>query len=101
MQQLRPVCRRVPDGRTEGSVRHRRFAEKPAPEDDHDLLLGRIRELDLPEEAYAWYLDLRKYGTYVHSGFGLGVERTVGWICGIPHVREAIAFPRTMTRLYP
>jgi len=70
-------------------------------EDDHDLLLGRIRELDLPEEAYGWYLDLRKYGTYVHSGFGLGVERTVGWICGVPHVREAIAFPRTMTRLYP
>ena len=70
-------------------------------EDDHDLLLGRIRELGLPEEAYGWYLDLRKYGTFVHSGFGLGVERTVGWICGIPHVREAIAFPRTMTRLYP
>jgi len=70
-------------------------------EDDHDLLLGRIRELGLPEEAYGWYLDLRKYGTYVHSGFGLGVERTVAWICGIPHVREAIAFPRMMTRLYP
>ncbi|MEE8192578.1 MAG: asparagine--tRNA ligase [Gemmatimonadales bacterium] len=70
-------------------------------EDDHDLLLDRIRELGLPEETYGWYLDLRKYGTFVHSGFGLGVERTVGWICGIPHVREAIAFPRTMTRLYP
>jgi asparaginyl-tRNA synthetase len=70
-------------------------------EDDHDLLLGRIRDLGLPEDAYGWYLDLRKYGTYVHAGFGLGVERTVGWICGIPHIREAIAFPRMMTRLYP
>jgi asparaginyl-tRNA synthetase len=70
-------------------------------EDDHDLLLGRIREEGLPEEAYIWYLDLRKYGTYVHSGYGLGVERTVAWICGVPHIREVIAFPRTMTRLYP
>jgi len=70
-------------------------------EDDHDLLLGRIRAQGLPEEAYGWYLDLRKYGTYVHSGFGLGVERTVAWICGIPHIREAIAFPRMMYRLYP
>jgi len=55
----------------------------------------------LPEEAYSWYLDLRKYGTFVHSGFGLGVERTVAWICGIPHIREAIAFPRTLYRLWP
>jgi asparaginyl-tRNA synthetase len=70
-------------------------------EDDHDLLLGRIRAEGLPEEAYGWYLDLRKYGTYVHSGFGLGIERTVAWICGIPHVREAIAFPRMMYKLYP
>ncbi len=70
-------------------------------EDDHDLLLGRIRDLALPEDAYGWYLDLRKYGTYIHSGFGLGVERTVGWICGLPHIREAIAFPRMMSRLYP
>jgi asparaginyl-tRNA synthetase len=70
-------------------------------EDDHDLLLGRIQEEGLPEEAYAWYLDLRKYGTFVHSGFGLGVERVVAWVCGIPHVREAIAFPRQMHRLYP
>jgi len=70
-------------------------------EDDHDLLLGRIREEGLPEEAYGWYLDLRKYGTFVHSGFGLGVERTVAWICGVPHIREVIAFPRMMTRLYP
>src|SRR6059036_541497 len=61
-------------------------------EDDYDRLLARIREEQLPEEAYGWYLDLRKYGTFVHSGFGLGVERTVEWICGIPHIREAIAF---------
>ena len=70
-------------------------------EDDHDKLLARIREEQLPEDAYEWYLDLRRYGTFVHSGFGLGVERTVAWICGIPHIREAIAFPRMMTRLYP
>ncbi len=70
-------------------------------EDDYDRLLARIREEGLPEEAYGWYLDLRKYGTFVHSGFGLGVERTVAWICGIPHVREAIAFPRQMHRLKP
>ncbi|GIW51292.1 MAG: asparagine--tRNA ligase [Gemmatimonadales bacterium] len=70
-------------------------------EDDYDRLLCRIREENLPEEAYGWYLDLRKYGTFVHSGFGLGIERTVAWICGIPHVREAIAFPRQMHRLFP
>jgi len=70
-------------------------------EDDHDKLLARIREEKLPEDAYAWYLDLRKYGTFVHSGFGLGVERTVAWICGIPHIREAIAFPRTLYKLWP
>jgi asparaginyl-tRNA synthetase len=70
-------------------------------EDDHDKLLARIREEGLPEQAYGWYLDLRRYGTFVHSGFGLGIERTVAWICGIPHIREAIAFPRMMTRLYP
>jgi asparaginyl-tRNA synthetase len=70
-------------------------------EDDHDRLLGRIHDESLPEESYAWYLDLRKYGTFVHSGFGLGVERTVAWICGVPHVREVIAFPRMMTKLYP
>ena len=70
-------------------------------EDDYDKLLSRIHEENLPVEAYSWYLDLRKYGTFVHSGFGLGLERTVGWICGIPHLREAIAFPRTMNRLRP
>lgn len=70
-------------------------------EDDHDLLLGRIREEGLPEKDYDWYLDLRKYGTFVHSGFGMGLERAVAWVCGIPHIREAIAFPRQMHRLYP
>jgi asparaginyl-tRNA synthetase len=70
-------------------------------EDDYDKLLHRIEEEGLPLEAYSWYLDLRKYGTFVHSGFGLGLERTVSWICAIPHLREAIAFPRMMNRLRP
>ncbi len=70
-------------------------------EDDYDKLLGRIRQQGLDPEAYRWYLDLRRYGTFVHSGFGLGVERTVAWICGLPHIREAIAFPRQIHRLYP
>jgi asparaginyl-tRNA synthetase len=70
-------------------------------EDDYDKLLARIQEQGLDSEVYRWYLDLRKYGTFVHSGFGLGVERTVAWICGIPHIREAIAFPRQIHRLYP
>jgi asparaginyl-tRNA synthetase len=70
-------------------------------EDDYDKLLGRIRAEGLPEEAYGWYLDLRKYGTFVHAGFGLGVERTVAWICGLPHIREAIAFPRMLYKLWP
>jgi asparaginyl-tRNA synthetase len=67
----------------------------------YDLLLQRIHEHGLPEEAYRWYLDLRKYGSVPHSGFGMGVERTVSWICGIEHIREAIAFPRTIKRVYP
>ena len=70
-------------------------------EDDHDKLVQRIKEEGLPLEAYDWYLDLRKYGTFVHSGFGLGLERLVAWIGGIPHIREAIAFPRMMYRLRP
>ena len=70
-------------------------------EDDPERLLRRIREEDLPEEAYEWYLDLRRYGTFVHSGFGLGIERTVAWITGRPHVRELIPFPRLMNRLAP
>jgi asparaginyl-tRNA synthetase len=70
-------------------------------EDDHDKLLARIKEEGLPLDAYGWYLDLRKYGTFVHSGFGLGLERTVAWICGTPHIRETSAFPRLMNRLRP
>jgi asparaginyl-tRNA synthetase len=70
-------------------------------EDDHDRLLARILEEGLPLDAYGWYLDLRKYGTFVHSGFGLGLERTVAWICGTPHIRECVAFPRMMNRLRP
>jgi asparaginyl-tRNA synthetase len=70
-------------------------------EDDHDRLLARIREQGLPEESYTWYLDLRKYGTFTHSGFGLGIERTIAWITGRPHIREMIAFPRMMNRLFP
>ena len=70
-------------------------------EDDYERLIHRIKEENLPLDAYDWYLDLRRYGTFTHSGFGLGLERTVAWICGLPHIREAIAFPRTMTRLRP
>ena len=70
-------------------------------EDDYDRLVTRIQAEGLPLDAYGWYLDLRKYGTFVHAGFGLGVERTVAWICGIPHIREAIAFPRTLYKLWP
>jgi asparaginyl-tRNA synthetase len=70
-------------------------------EDDHDRLLARIREAELPEETYKWYLELRRYGTFPHSGFGLGLERTVTWIAGRPHLREAIPFPRMLNRLYP
>ena len=70
-------------------------------EDDHDKLLARIRAEGLPEASYNWYLDLRKYGTFPHSGFGLGLERTVAWITGRPHIRECIPFPHMMYRLYP
>jgi asparaginyl-tRNA synthetase len=70
-------------------------------EDDLDLLLARIREEGLPEEAYGWYLDLRRFGTFPHSGFGLGLERTVAWITGRRHIRELIPFPRLINRLYP
>ena len=70
-------------------------------EDDYDRLKARIIEQGLDPAAYEWYLDLRRYGTFVHSGFGLGVERTVAWICGNPHIRESIAFPRQIHRLHP
>jgi asparaginyl-tRNA synthetase len=66
-----------------------------------DLLLQRLDEWGLPREAFEWYVDLRRYGSVPHSGFGLGVERTVTWICGIDHLRETIAFPRMLTRVYP
>ena len=66
-----------------------------------ELLERRIREHNLPREAYEWYLDLRRYGSVPHSGFGLGVERTVMWICGLPHIRETIPFPRLLERIYP
>ena len=68
---------------------------------DHDLLLKRIHEQNLPEDAFTWYLQLRRYGSVPHSGFGMGVERVVSWICGIEHIREAIPFPRTIKRVYP
>lgn len=70
-------------------------------EDDLEILRKRIREHDLPEEAFDWYLDLRKYGSVPHSGFGLGLERTVAWLCGLSHVRETIPFPRMLGRLRP
>ncbi|MBI5290301.1 MAG: asparagine--tRNA ligase [Chloroflexi bacterium] len=68
---------------------------------DHDTLLQRIHDHKLPVENYKWYLDLRKYGTVPHSGFGLGVERTVAWICGTEHIRETNPFPRMLQRSYP
>ncbi|MDI6852579.1 MAG: asparagine--tRNA ligase [Deltaproteobacteria bacterium] len=70
-------------------------------EDDLEILLERLREHNLPREPLEWYLDLRRYGSVPHSGFGLGIERTVAWLCGLKHVREAIPFPRLIDRLYP
>jgi asparaginyl-tRNA synthetase len=67
----------------------------------YELLVQRIREHGLPEEAFKWYLDLRKYGSVPHGGFGMGIERAVAWICGLEHVRETIPFPRMLHRLYP
>ncbi len=67
----------------------------------HELLLQRIHEHKLPEEAFKWYLDLRKFGSVPHGGFGMGIERAVAWICGLEHVRETIPFPRMLYRLYP
>jgi asparaginyl-tRNA synthetase len=69
--------------------------------DDLDLLLQRIKEHDLPQEAFEWYLDLRRYGSVPHGGFGMGIERVVSWICGIDHLREAIPYPRMLYRMYP
>ncbi len=70
-------------------------------EDDLQILEQKIKAHNLPNEAFAWYLDLRRYGTVPHSGFGMGIERAVAWICGLSHVRETIPFPRMMYRLYP
>ena len=69
--------------------------------DDYDLLLQRIKEHGLPQEAFEWYLDLRRYGTVPHAGFGMGIERVVTWICGLEHVRETIPYPRMLYRIYP
>ncbi|HEX9983884.1 MAG TPA: asparagine--tRNA ligase [Thermoanaerobaculia bacterium] len=68
---------------------------------DHDLLLQRIQEHKLPVEAFQWYLDVRKYGSFPHSGFGMGIERCVAWVSGVPHLRETIPYPRMLNRIYP
>ena len=70
-------------------------------ESDYETLIQRLKEFNLPREPFEWYLDLRKYGSVPHSGFGLGLERTLAWICGLHHVRETIPFPRTIDRIYP
>ena len=70
-------------------------------EDDYDVLRERVRAHDLPEEAFSWYLDLRRYGSVPHGGFGMGIERVVAWICGLQHVREAVPYPRMLHRLTP
>ncbi len=69
--------------------------------DDYDLLVRRIEEHKLPKEAFKWYLDLRRYGSVPHSGFGMGIERVVSWLCKLDHLRETIAFPRMLYRIYP
>ena len=68
---------------------------------DHDFLLQRIHHHGLPVEAFQWYLDIRKYGSFPHSGFGMGLERFVAWMCGVPHLRECIPYPRMLYRIYP
>ncbi len=70
-------------------------------EDDHATLLKRIEEHKLPKKDFQWYLDLRKYGSVPHSGFGVGLERLTGWICGTKHIRETIPFPRMINRIHP
>ena len=70
-------------------------------EDDLATLEAAIDTHKLPREAFGWYLDLRRYGSFPHAGFGLGLERSVSWICGLPHVRETIPFPRLLNRLHP
>jgi asparaginyl-tRNA synthetase len=68
---------------------------------DHDLLLQRIKQHNLPVEAFQWYLDIRKYGTFPHAGFGMGLERVVAWVSGVSHLRETIPYPRMLNRIYP
>jgi asparaginyl-tRNA synthetase len=68
---------------------------------DLDLLLQRLKEHNLPQEAFEWYLDLRRYGSVPHGGFGMGIERVVSWVCGLEHLREAIPYPRMLYRMYP
>ena len=70
-------------------------------EDSLEVLEHKIEEHQLPKEAFEWYLDLRRYGTVPHGGFGLGLERLVTWVCGIHHVRETVPFPRTIDRVTP
>ncbi len=70
-------------------------------EEELDRLIERMKEENMPIEPYQWYLDIRRYGSVPHGGFGLGIERTLGWICGLKHIREAIAFPRMMGKVYP
>jgi len=72
-----------------------------AREEDLDRLVTRMKEEKLPIEDYEWYLDLRRYGSVPHGGFGLGVERTIAWLCGLKHIRETIPFPRMMGKFYP
>jgi asparaginyl-tRNA synthetase len=72
-----------------------------AREEDYDRLVARMKEENLPQAAYEWYLDLRRYGSVPHGGFGLGVERTLAWICGLKHIRETIPFPRILGTMYP
>ena len=69
--------------------------------DDSTCCSQRIKEHDLPQEAFEWYLDLRRYGSVPHGGFGMGIERVVAWICGLEHLREAIPYPRMLYRMYP
>jgi asparaginyl-tRNA synthetase len=68
---------------------------------DKELLLERLRAHDLPLEPYQWYIDLRRYGSVPHAGFGMGIERVVAWLCKLEHVRETIAFPRMLYKIYP
>ena len=68
---------------------------------DHELLLERIREHNLPVAAFQWYLDIRRFGSFPHSGFGMGLERFVAWVCGLAHLRETIPYPRMLYKIYP